>query len=143
MLDKMEEPAAIFKGTVGRISTVPSRGVVVMTVELPIEEHELVARIASHGCWVAVCRIQQPAEQIKTKEKKHWNELTPATQSGILCADLEFQEFLGVKTTEAAITDLYRRFEISSRSEISTNSRVAREWSSLVDEFRIFQKAKG
>ena len=147
MLDKMsnEPRAAIFRGTVGKVSTVPSRGVVVVTVEMPIEEHELVARVASHGSWVAVARIQEPAKQ-ETKEdekkKKLWNELTPQAQAGILCNDPEFIEYLGAKDAEEAALSVRERCKVASRAELSTNSRAAREWLQIESGYRVWQAAR-
>lgn len=140
MLDKTEEPAAVFRGTIGRVSTVPSRGVVIVSVEAPLEHHGLVARIAVHGQHVVVAAIQTPEK--KPTEKKRWNDLTPQAQAGILCNDPEFWVFLLVDDAPQTIAKIYDRCKISSRAELSTNSRAAREWSSLVNDFRVWQQAR-
>lgn len=136
----MSDELATFSGTIGRVSTVPSRGVVIVSVEAPLEHHGLVARIAVHGQHVAVAAIQAPEE--KPAEKKRWNDLTPQAQAGILCADPEFQNFLDASDESNAAGIIYQLCNIVSRSELSTNSRAAREWSSLVNDFRVWQQAR-
>ena len=76
------------------------------------------------------------------KERKKWNELTPASQAGVLCNDPEFLEFMRAQTTEEAIQTLYGRCQVTSRAELSTNSRASREWASMVNDFRIWQQAR-
>jgi hypothetical protein len=52
--------AAAFQATVHGFRTVPTRGVVSITIEAPIEQHARIAEIAEHGAWVAVARLEQP-----------------------------------------------------------------------------------
>src|SRR6185312_3773933 len=98
--------AAVFQGTIHSFKTIPSRSVVSITVECPIEQLADIARIAEHGAWVAVARLQNgkevqviPAPQAMAspdtgKPKREWRDLQPAAQAGIRCEDPIFQAFL-------------------------------------------------
>lgn len=115
----MTKPAA-FQATVHGFRTVPSRGVVSLTIEAPIEQHAEIARIAEHGAWVAVARIQQPKESSSpvavasqnnaegspssdaanagderpSAGKKSWRDLPPSQQAAIRCNEPIFIAFL-------------------------------------------------
>lgn len=70
------------------------------------------------------------------KERRQWNELPPASQAGIRCAELGFRRFLGVETEDAAANEVRRRCEVQSRSELSTNERASAAWEMLDSEYQ-------
>jgi hypothetical protein len=114
----MTAPAA-FQATIHAFRTVPSRGVVSITIEAPIERHAEIARIAVHGAWVAVARLQnsetevmpnpttkhdtvsghdnaqpQPDSPRQAGAKRDWRDIPPAQQAGIRCDEAIFAAFL-------------------------------------------------
>lgn len=77
----MTDPAA-FQATIHGLRTVPSRGVVQVVVEAKIEELPSIARIAEHGAWVAVARLQEPkggADEVANEPIPAHSPAPPAT----------------------------------------------------------------
>lgn len=118
----MTDDRAAFRATIHGLRTVPSRKVIQLILECPIEQQAEIARIAEHGAWVAVARINpeqereaMPVERKRISgttetpprsdsnpkpvgaEKRPWNELAPAQQAGILCGEPAFWTFLNEK----------------------------------------------
>lgn len=72
------KPAA-FRATVHGFRTIPSRGVVSVTIEAPIEQHAEIARIAEHGVWVAVARLDP--SKVSQQEEASDDKPRPTTPS--------------------------------------------------------------
>lgn len=73
----MTKPA-MFEATVHGFRTIPSRGVVSITVEAPLEKHAEIARIAEHGAWLVLARLDpekvnngKEGEAIEERGKQH------------------------------------------------------------------------
>lgn len=136
--------SAAFQATIHGFRTVPSRGVVSITIEAPIEHHAEIAKIAVHGAWVAVARLQNPEE--KTKQKKDWRDLGPAQQAGIHCNDAIFAAFLKENHPddwhEAAgnTAECVRLMcAVASRSELATNHKARVIWHQLDNEYQAWK----
>ena len=140
----MTNPAAAFQATVHGFRTVPSRGVISITIECPIEEHARIAEIAQHGAWVAVARLERkPDIPAKPAGLKSY-----AQEAGAMCASAEFQTFLGNEygtlgirfKEDDAIVLVYQHCNISSRKEIIEGTPAAAKWSDLMARFEIWRR---
>ena len=150
----MTSPAAVFQGTIHSFKTIPSRSVVSITVECPIEQLADIARIAEHGAWVAVARLQNgkevqviPAPQAMAspdtgKPKREWRDLQPAAQAGIRCEDPIFQAFLKEEypddfgALEGDAAQLIRLLcGVNSRVELGTRHAARVLWHSIDEQF--------
>lgn len=78
---------------------------------------------------VALADNDEPLE--REKVKRLWHELPPATQAGIRCTEPTFHRFLEVQTDEEAATEVRRRCDVRSRSELSTDSMAKDRWEHL------------
>lgn len=74
------------------------------------------------------------------KQRKSWNELTPAVQAALKCADPEFQAFLNVHGEEAAAVKVRERCEVQSRRELTLTPRAAAAWETLYADFIAYQR---
>lgn len=74
------------------------------------------------------------------KQRKSWNELTPAVQAALKCADPEFQAFLNVDGEEAAAVKVRERCEVQSRRELTQSPRAAAAWETLCADFFAYQR---
>ncbi len=129
--------AAVFKGTIGALRTIGGRKVIAVTVEVPIEEQSTVAKIAEHGAWVAVARINpEEAPKPAQKEKRRWETLSVGEQAGIRCGESDFQRWLGVNNADEAATELRRLFNVSSRRDIR-----APAWEQHEHEYQLWLRA--
>lgn len=133
---------AAFQATVHGFRTVPSRGVISITIECPIEHHAEIARIAEHGAWVAVARILNPEEKIEpVQTKKDWRDLQPTQQACMRCEEAAFTHFLRElwpddwhETQDTA--DCVRLIcGVASRSELSTNHKARVIWNQLDSQY--------
>jgi hypothetical protein len=154
---------AAFQATVHGFRTIPSRGVISITIECPIEHHAEIARIAEHGAWVAVARLQEPKEVMPNHQplsptvdarpdqdqhskpdraKRDWRDLGPAQQAGIRCDEPSFTAFL----KEQRADDWYETMDaaacmrlicgVDSRAHLATNQRARVIWHQLDQEYQ-------
>jgi len=151
---------AAFQATVHGFRTVPSRKVIQLVLEVPIEQQAEIARICDHGAWVAVARLTAPAQEAAPEarqsptdpagepHKKHWDEILPSQQSGILCADPKFWRFLNekwalaIQSTADAATHVRQYLKLNSRADITPRSPAAMaKWRELVVDYRLWERA--
>lgn len=137
----MSEKAAAFQASVHGLRTVGGRKCIQIILEAPIEQQAEIARICEHDAWVAVARIQKPNEKEKP-DKKRWNTLSPAQQAGILCADIEFQNYIDAADEQNAVFLVRQKCGVKSRSELDPKEDSGRNWNVLVDNYRIWQQAR-
>jgi len=157
--------AAAFRATVHGLRTVPSRKVLQLTLEAPIEELANIAAICEHGAWMGVARIQNPPDDLSggkeaggafrpgsasppplvpeaPKARRHWDDLSPAQQCGIRCADPIFRKFLeenyGQEFNDEGSAAMFMRdyFRIESRSDLT-----AKHWSAFDKTFQAWKVA--
>jgi len=86
------------------------------------------------------------------RARKSWDEMSPAQQAGVLCADASFQKFLKETYTHAwsnAFSEepeykaswLVRGFcSVTSRRELSTDPGARALWTDLVGHYRTWQR---
>ncbi len=147
--------AAAFRATVHSLRTVPSRKIVQLVLELPIEELSRVAQIAEHGSWVAVARLNPPAiaaasrggqegESVGTGgytgtadpppiKSKPLNPL--AQKAGIMCHDPVFQKFMKAGDTIECTEMVRTHCGVTSRSWIKDGTPAGVAWRDLVERF--------
>jgi len=137
--------SAAFQATVHGFRTVPSRGVISITIECPIEHHAEIARIAEHGAWVAVARLQEPGEK-PAKDKRDWRELSPAQQAGIRCDEPSFAAFLKEQrpddwheATDDPAACVRLICGVTSRAYIEKDQRSRVIWKQLDDQFQAWK----
>ena len=157
--------AAAFQATVHGFRTVPSRGVVSITIEAPIEHHAEIARIAEHGTWVAVARLKEPKEVMPDTElkstfetipaqddqerpargKREWRDMPPSQQAAIRCGEPVFWAFLREKYTykpasaddaAEAVRDLC---VVPSRKDLNSNHQARAIWFAVDSAFQAWK----
>lgn len=75
------------------------------------------------------------AAEPATKPKKHWDELKPSQQAGMMCGKPEFIAWTG-GVTEADATFFVRdACHVKSRAELDTNPEAAKRWRELHSMF--------
>lgn len=118
---------AAFKGTIGALRTIGGRKVIAVTIEVPIEHQQTVAKIAEHGAWVAVARLADGDDPAPVeKRKRPWNELSVGEQAGIRCNEGAFWKYLNkhyhqfgtVHSAEDAAGHIREVFGVLSRKDI-------------------------
>jgi hypothetical protein len=104
---------------------------------------------------VAVARLNDPSATKETpkpapvsepkpvRAKQRWDDMSPAQQAGVLCADKAFQRFIGERylhctsTNEQGAVEMVRKLcDVDSRSQILADNKV---WPQLVSAFRAWQ----
>lgn len=149
----MTDAPAAFQATVHGFRTVPSRKVVQITIEAPIEQHATIAKIAEHGAWVGVARLQssQPATPTETeRERRSWAELTATVQAGIRCQEPVFQAYVREhrKFDEEEDSELNaarfvrRQCNVNTRSALATNEQAAKVWRSIDADYQGWKLAE-
>ncbi len=137
---------AVFRATVHGLRTVPSRKVVQVILELPIEHLMAAASVCEHGTWVAVARICSESGEIE-KHERSWEELSLTEQAGVLCRDAAFWRYLQertkhrVTTEEQAATVVRELCRVRSRSELAASDISGMRWKKLVEDYRVWQLA--
>jgi hypothetical protein len=143
----MEEKqnSAVFQATVHGLRTVPSRGVVQIMIEAPIEQLPRIASICEHGAWLAVARLY--SEGVSTP---HTNP-PPATRRGsaqtsaILCKNPAFWRFIHDVyqydvSNEDQCADIIRSLcGVKSRGEFLLNEEAERHWQGILAEYDLWQ----
>lgn len=143
----MNKPAA-FQATIHGFRTVPSRGVVSITIEAPIEHHAEIARIAVHGAWVAVARLEEPKQETaraEPKDKKNWRDMPPAQQAAIRCNEPIFWAYLKDQHSDVITLNPIGPDEcaevvrdmcgVQSRKELNDNHKARTIWFNLDQGF--------
>ena len=142
----MTNPAAAFQATIHGFRTIPSRGVLQVTIEAPIEEHARIAEIAQHGAWVAVARLEKKPTDDSSKYKSshvqfdYESSTKPksyAQEAGKWCADPEFQKFIGAANGSIAADIVRETCGVQSRKEILEGTIAAAKWSDIMARFEI------
>jgi hypothetical protein len=152
--------AAAFQATVHGLRTVPSRKVVQLVLEFPIEELSRVAGIAEHGAWVGVARLQlpegspelsrderepekllpageRPPQSKPKRERQPWAQLAPSQQAAIRCGDPLFRAFLEwkykrlMRGEDDAAVFVRGYCRVKSRKEIIEGDKAADYWKVL------------
>jgi len=131
--------AAAFRATIHGLKTVPTRKVCQLTVEFPIEQLPHVAKIAEHGAWVGIARLQetpaqqeQPAEPVKDRRK--FNEMPYPQQAALRCNDPVFRAFLRETcnyepiTADEAAEAVRELCDVASRSDIKPGTKAETRW---------------
>jgi hypothetical protein len=150
----MADPAA-FQGSLVNLKNSPTHKSVVLQVEVPEEYGEAIVRAFG---WptrmkplpVAVARLEGSGEQLKQPERRpkprHFDELSPAEQAGILCKEEDFAEFLRATYThrKGAEAEEIVRFVcgVNSRANIEPGSRSGDAWNEIVSEYRQWQNER-
>lgn len=166
--------APVFSATYSDFKLVKTRGVVQVIFEVPLAESNAVLKIlggmpdVAAEKWFGIAPLdpklmgsevmpngKSPVRKLETapaadppKPRAHqgWNEMSPAQQAGILCADKAFQQFLyelgllSDKHEEIAKVAVRQYCEVDSRTEIKPGSFAATRWSGLVSDYRAWMR---
>jgi hypothetical protein len=80
---------------------------------------------------------EQPTEQPKAERpKQHFNQMHYAEQAGILCADPQFQKWLGEPGVDATADYVRRYCGVESRAHIQRSTEAIMKWRELVARYR-------
>lgn len=71
------------------------------------------------------------------RAKRSWDEMTPAQQAGVLCADKSFCKFLETDDPAEAVRNYC---DVRSRADITPGSINAARWQELVAEYRAWMR---
>ncbi len=142
----MMSDEAMFKATVHTLRTIPSRKVVQLVLEAPIEELPHVAAVCKHGSWMVVARLCDEQGEVE-KPHRAFEDMSMTEQAGMLCNDPSFRRYLqekchmhgGDETTAASFVRALCR--VGSRREIVENDPSGDRWQRLVGEYRTWQLA--
>lgn len=157
--------AAAFRATIHGIKTLPSRKVVSVTVEAPIEQLAHIARVCEHGAWVAVARLESevmpaagqrsvPIEPETTPRRETAGAKSQGQIAGYLCTLGSFHEFLRKKFTaqwngnwsatetdeETAKQCVYEICTVTSRKDLTKDNA---EWLALQLAYKLWMNEAG
>lgn len=120
---------------------------------------------------VAVARLQEPKEVMqhtqvprpeehdKTRprpspepsgganSKKHWDEILPSQQAGILCKEPKFWMFLMERSNRVitnmadAATWVRQHCEVNTRTDLRSSPAALAKWRELVVDYRLWERA--
>ncbi len=135
---------AVFRATVHGLRTVPSRKVLQIVIETPIEQLPHVASVCEYGAWLVVARICSEQGEIE-KPDRSWNEMSAVEQSGILCKEPSFWKFLeerydvAIEDIPAAADQVRELCGVKSRREIIPGTIPEKRWEHLMNDYRVWQ----
>ncbi len=86
--------------------------------------------------WVAVAKLDPKAAAAPEEkpEARRWDQLSPAQQAGIRCAEPAFQKFINEEkrfdciSEDGAAAFVREWCDVKSRADISTNKGAAEAW---------------
>lgn len=122
----MTEPAAI-RATWSTYKPVPTRSVLQLTLEVPLEQQADVFKklgypVPGQETWVAVALLNTQKQPEPEKPKQSWESMSYAQRSGILRNDKRFQEWLAVGNAEDAAEHIRKYCRVESCSQIDSNA---------------------
>ena len=82
---------------------------------------------------VAMVLINDQEEPVMPKIKGEGKKAV--AQAGLLCREIEFWDYLGVKSEIEAVKELRGRLEIESRSELAEDKDARAKFKELLDDF--------
>ncbi len=132
-----------FSAVYTNFKPVPSRKVVSITLEAPIEHGDEIIKLLGmpnpdESKWVGVARLNEAVRTVPTvstpspssegtDSKRTWDQMSYAQRAGIMSNDPEFWEYTGALDKDMA-ADLIRRIcHVQSRSEILPGTQ-AEDW---------------
>jgi hypothetical protein len=165
---------AAIAGTYSDFKIIRSRKVAQLIIEVPIEQAQtLITALGlpnpAEETWVAVARLQVPAEGNKTvaeylaaskeetpptaspvdlKAHRRFEDLPLSQQAALACQDMEFRKFLREHlcepiSNEGDAADTVRRFcDVPSRAFIRLGDGAGDAWLRLYNRFLFWKSAK-
>lgn len=130
------------RATFSDFKLIRTRKVAQLVMEVPLEQANAALKAlggvpqAETEQWVGIAPIQgddapAPAE----KPRRRFSEMSRAQQAGMMCADLQFQEFCCAHN-EVEAADYVRSWcDIDSRSKLDFLETPAAKWDELLTEF--------
>lgn len=143
----MAPPA--FKAAFSDFKLVKTRKVAQLIFEVPVEGADAALQTlgglprSDAEVWCGIARLapEKPATASRNanggdaKERRPFKELPFPQQAALRCADLEFQQFLGVGSADRAADRVRDRCGVPSRSEIRPETSAGILWERLNAEF--------
>lgn len=141
---------AVIEAEFANWKTVPTRSVLQLIMEVPIEAQAAVLTALgapipgqSQRCAIALLRApaETPAEEPPAKEKQKWNEMPPCQQAVLAAMGTRFQDFAAemgdIPSSEGDASHFIRdNCGIKSRSELNTNDEAADLWRTMYKDYR-------
>lgn len=72
--------------------------------------------------------------------KKSWNDFKPSQQITILCGDIDFQHYLGVRNEDEALFSIKEHLRVKSRREIDRDPENAARWNEMHALFQLYRE---
>lgn len=134
----MTDLAAI-KATWATYKPVPTRNVLQLTLEVPLEQQEEVFRrlgypVPGRETWVGVALMN--VQKDPKKPRQSWESMSRAQQAGLMCSRLGFWEWLDVSGSDAAADYVRRYCGVESRAKLDTDQKAGAKWDALVSRYR-------
>ena len=148
-MKKSPEPAAIM-GDFANYRPVLTRKILQLVIEVPIEQAgEVFAALGyptgGGSIPVAIARLEESAAQTQPRPEtethavkeaeydppRHWPDMSPAQQTGVIRNETPFQMFAGAKDADGA-RDFIRQFcRVKSCADILPDTEAAVRWAQL------------
>ena len=114
-------PPAAIKATWSTYKPVPTRNVLQLVLEVPLEEQERVFKclgfpVSGKETWVGVALLD--IDRVQEKPRKSWVQMSYAQRSGILRNDERFQQWARAADPGEAANYIRRACKVQSCSEI-------------------------
>lgn len=131
--------AAALAATYASFRHVPSRKVLQVVFEIPIEQTEHAMKVLGvpkpeEARWFAIAAMEaeKPKEE---KRPRRWEELSNAEQAGIRCNDARFLLWAGY-TRDEAIEWVRRTCKVQTRKDLDRIPQAKAAWRTLDQSFR-------
>ena len=131
-----EDQPRVIAGKMTGLKTIASRDVAVISIEVPmVDLEQVIARLGAPSStedrWVAVARLRDPPTVKIVKDKTRWSETSVTKRAAIMCADPEFQHYVGATTPEEAAAVVRKHCGVASRKEIEGDEKAEAKFRAL------------
>lgn len=125
---------------------IKTRGQAQLVLEVPIEQADAALKalggvplpgaerwvtVRPHGAKAEPSPPAPSADAKPEKERRRFSELPRSQQAALACADLAFQRWLGVSSTDAAVEQVRKLCGVLSRRELDQQPTAADRWDAM------------
>lgn len=139
--------AAAIKATWATYKPVPTRNVLQLTLEVPLEQQadvfeKLGYPVPGTEKWVGVALLNTSAtekppspEKTGAAERRAFSQLPLSQQAALMCERSDFQQWLNCRNADEAAEHVRFLCGVISRSELSTDAKAGGHWRELYGKF--------
>ena len=143
--------AAAIKATWATYKPVPTRNVLQLTLEVPLEQQADVFKrlgypVPGTETWVGVALLNPvpatnspiPSSPVGSggSGKRRFDEMPRSQQAALLCADERFQDWMEAADEDQCATLVRLRCRVHSRAILDTDDKAAGLWLDLKQQYR-------